>query len=151
MKKYLVLTLLTLSFAPALAAEDKKVDPSIGTWKLNVAKSKFNPGPPPTSMIVTIADDGKVTVAEVSATGESINYSFKPSPGTAVPIDGMENATLSETKIDDRHVDHTWKFGESTMTGKAAIAKNGKTMTYRTEGSNPKGKPVHNVELFEKQ
>jgi hypothetical protein len=33
-------------------------DPRIGTWKLNVAKSKFDPGPPPQSLIVKVEPSG---------------------------------------------------------------------------------------------
>src|SRR3954467_8575765 len=37
-------------------AQDK--DPANGTWKLNVAKSKFSPGPAPKEMTVTIESAG---------------------------------------------------------------------------------------------
>jgi hypothetical protein len=80
-----------------------------------------------------------------------MSYSFAPSPGTAVPITGMENSTITENRIDDHHVEHTWTLGERTMTGKGVIAKDGKTMKYITEGKNAEGKPFHNVALYEKQ
>jgi len=41
----------------AVAAAD---DPIVGTWKLNVAKSRFSPGPPMQSQQVTIDGDNKV-------------------------------------------------------------------------------------------
>ena len=34
-------------------------DPRVGTWKLNVAKSKYNPGPAPQSQTLTIEPSGK--------------------------------------------------------------------------------------------
>ena len=63
MRKHLakfVLTLLAMSMV--LIAADS---PFTGTWKLNVAKSKFSPGPPNKSQTVTIQADGHVSVEEV--------------------------------------------------------------------------------------
>jgi hypothetical protein len=53
MKKLLAITLLAavLFSGPALAA-----DPIVGTWKLNVAKSKFNPGAAMTTGTRTYAE-----------------------------------------------------------------------------------------------
>ena len=42
----ITLILAMLSISVALRAAD---DPFVGTWKLNLAKSKYNPGPPPKS------------------------------------------------------------------------------------------------------
>jgi erythromycin esterase-like protein len=72
--------------------------------------------------------------------------------GTPAPIVGLgENSTLVEKRIDGRHVEHTWKVGFGTQTGKSVLSKNGKNMTYTLTGTGPDGKPVHNVEIFEKQ
>jgi hypothetical protein len=35
-------------------------NPLIGTWKLNLAKSKFSPGPPPKSQTLTFEGRGKI-------------------------------------------------------------------------------------------
>jgi hypothetical protein len=34
-------------------------DPRIGTWKLNAAKSKYSPGPPPKSQTLKIEPSGQ--------------------------------------------------------------------------------------------
>jgi hypothetical protein len=69
-------------------------DPLLGTWKLNVGKSKYNPGPPPTSELMTYeAAQGhlKYTVKGVQADGSSINFSGslihdgKDYPATGTP------------------------------------------------------------------
>ena len=101
-------------------------------------------------MTVTITED-KVTVDEVDPEGKPVTYSFKESPGTAVPIEGMENATILEKRPDSHHFEHTWKIGERTETGKGVVAKNGKTLRYTIWGTNAEGKSFHNVELYEKQ
>jgi hypothetical protein len=65
MKRYFGLILLALAITVTLQPQAAKVDPAVGTWKLNVAKSKFKPGPGPQSITVTIAEGGKVSVDEV--------------------------------------------------------------------------------------
>jgi hypothetical protein len=121
-----------------------------GAWKLNVAKSKFNPGPAPTSITVTIAPD-KVGVEEVRADGKTQNWSYAPSPGTAATITGMENSSVMEKRVNDHTMEHTWKMGESTMQGRAVLSKDGKRMTYTLTGTTAEGKPLHNVEVYDKQ
>ena len=48
-------------------------DPRVGTWKLNVAKSKYNPGPAPQSQTLKVEASGKgekITSEVVSADAE---------------------------------------------------------------------------------
>jgi len=49
-----VVSLIALWFVPALAQPDTHV----GTWVLNVAKSKYNPGPPPKEQTTVIEAAG---------------------------------------------------------------------------------------------
>jgi hypothetical protein len=54
-------------------------NPFSGTWKLNTAKSKFEPGPGPKSMTRTIVAQGagaSYSFEGVGADGASIAYSF---------------------------------------------------------------------------
>lgn len=155
--KYLRVAFAGLAFLIAAQAAQNEQgtqtaqnDRFVGTWKLNVAKSKFDPGPPPTSLTVTIAPD-KVTVEEVHADGKTENWSYTPSPGSAATITGMENSSVVEKRVDDHTIEHTWKMGESTMQGKGVLSKNGKRMKYTLTGSTQDGKPLHNVEVYDKQ
>jgi hypothetical protein len=153
MKKYAYgISLMAALFmaVAALAAQGDQSSPFTGTWKLNVAKSKFSPGPAPKSETVTIAPDGKVSVEEETADGKTVNWSFTPSGDSAVPIEGMENATVV-SKESGNTVDHTWKIGSGTETGHGVVSKNGKTMKYTMTGTNAQGQPVHTVAIFEKQ
>ena len=145
------ISLVAALFASAfvLAAQSDQNSPFTGTWKLNVAKSKFSPGPAPKSETVTIAPDGKVSVEEVTADDKTVNWSFTESD-TAVQIEGMENSTVI-TKRSGNSVDHTWKMGSGTETGHGVVSKNGKTMKYTMTGTNAQGQPVHTVLIFEKQ
>src|SRR5215475_10775070 len=71
-----------------------QTDPIIGTWKLNLAKSKLSPGPPPKSQTLTYEAVGqgvKVTVKGTDAEGKLIdiqstaNYDGKDYPVTGNP------------------------------------------------------------------
>ena len=142
-----------LMFEKAMASSPGMEDTSAGpsTWKLNVAKSQFSPGPPPQSVTVTIGADRKTSVEEVGPNGQTLNYSFDHSEGTAVPITGMQDATISEKTIDPHTFEHTWKMGEMTLMGRGVISDDGKTLTYTMTGTTPDGKALHNVEIFDKQ
>jgi hypothetical protein len=123
-----------------------------GTWKLNVAKSTFSPGPAPVSATVVISDDSKIQYSDDLGEGKTSSWSVTPnSDGTPATITGMDNATLVEKKVDDRHVEDTWKFGDMTETGKSVLSKDGKKMTYTLTGTTPDGQEIHNLEIFEKQ
>lgn len=122
-----------------------------GTWKLNVEKSKFSPGPPTQSETVTINPDGKVSVEEVNGAGQSESWSYTPSEGTPATITGLPDSTVIEKKTDERTIEHTWKLGESNLTGRGVLSKDGRKMTYTLRGKNGKGQPIHNVLVFEKQ
>src|SRR5258708_23931513 len=43
-------------------------DPTVGTWKLNTAKSKYSPGPTPTSATITYEE----TADGIKRTGENV-------------------------------------------------------------------------------
>ena len=52
--KGITLAVALFGLAGLLAA----ADPSIGTWKMNVVKSKIKPGPAPKSVTATYSEDG---------------------------------------------------------------------------------------------
>lgn len=133
-----------------LAAQADQNSPFTGTWKLNVAKSKFSPGPAPKSETVTIASDRKVSVETVGAADNPIAWSYTPAEDTAVSIEGMENSTVLE-KVSGNKVDHTWKMGNGTEKGRGVVSKDRKTMKYTLTGTNAQGQKVREGLIFEKQ
>jgi hypothetical protein len=141
------LLLFALAIAVVVAAAD---DLFVGTWKLNLAKSKFSPGPPPKSLTVTIDPGGKVSVQEVTADGKELAWGYTTSGDTPATITGMENSTVVEKRT-ERTVNHTWNMGGSPMTGHGVLSKNGKVMTYTLKGKNEKGEAISNVEVYDKQ
>jgi hypothetical protein len=142
--------LLTLCTAILLAAQSGASDPFLGTWKLDVSKSKFDPGPPLQSETVSIGRDGKVEVQNTGANGQNEDWSYMYVQDQEVPITGMDNSSVKESRHNNR-IEHTWKFNGQNYTGKAVISKDGKTMTYTLDGTMQDGKHEHDVMVFEKQ
>jgi hypothetical protein len=128
----------------------------IGTWHLNVAKSKYSPGPAPKSQVLTIEAAGageKVTSESVTATGAknttvyTANYDGKP-----YPIKGSETADAVTLKRVDANTSERTdsKAGKAVQTFVRVVSKDGKTMTVTIKGTNAQGQAVNNVVVFEK-
>jgi hypothetical protein len=155
MMKFALLTTVAILFPVAYFSQTTQSNPFAGTWKLNVAQSTFNPGPGPKSETVVIpASEGKVEVRDMDNDGKEVTWSypssFSSSAGTAVPIDGIEGATVTE-RIANRTVDHKWKFPDRTESGHGVLSKDGKVMKYTLVGKTEDGKKIHTVLIFEKQ
>ena len=120
----------------------------VGKWEMNVAKSKFSPGPGPKNETVTIGED-KVTVEGTEADGKSYSWSYKETPGAETPLEGMEGSVVE--KISGNTVDHAWKTGKGESHGHGVISKDGKTMRYTNKGTNSEGKKRNDIYVFEKQ
>ena len=141
-----ILIALLFVGAVALAADD----PFVGTWKLNVAKSKFQETAPPQSQTVTIDADGKVSVSGTDSKGQAVNWSYTATPGGTASITGIPDSSVMEVRK-EKMVDHTWKMGKADSKGHGVISKDGKTMTYSIQGTDAEGKKFKNTEIYEKQ
>ncbi|MGH9575908.1 MAG: hypothetical protein ACRD3R_00620 [Terriglobales bacterium] len=129
----------------------------VGSWKLNVEKSKYSPGPAPKSNMVTFEPAGagvKVTTKGVNADGSPSATEYTANyDGKEVPMKGSATIdTVSLKRIDALTTVRTdKKGGKEVQTIRREIAKDGKTFTATIKGTNAKGEPVHNVLLLEKQ
>jgi hypothetical protein len=150
---------VVVGFVVALAVGTEAQAPKgmEGTWKLNVAKSKFSPGPAPKSMTVTystVGTDGvKIVVDATPATGAAqhwettAHYDGKDHPMTGNP----QADTIAIKKIDDLSGESTFKkAGKVTATNVRTLSKDGKTLTITTKGTTEDGKPRHDVQVFER-
>lgn len=133
-------------------------DAHIGVWKLNVGKSKYDPGPAPKSGLAkweAVASGTKVTVDDVAADGTATHWEFTANyDGKDNPITGTSphGDTLARTRIDTRTLQTVYKSGgKVTVTQTSVVAPDGKTRTVSTTGVNPKGQKVHHVIVYEKQ
>lgn len=153
----LAFLILTAAVARPLLAED---NPFVGTWKLNTAKSKFEPGPAPKSQTRTVVAQGngaKYSFEGVSASGDATSYSFETSydgkdssvTGTGMP-GGADSIALK--RVDSHKVEATLKKGGKDV-GKATaeVSKDGKVTTVRSKGKTPDGKDYNTVSVYDKQ
>jgi hypothetical protein len=128
-----------------------------GTWKLNLAKSKYDPGPAPRSMTVTISVvNGAETykMEGVDAMGKAIGASFTAKlNGPEAPTMGISYAdTIQIKRLSPNHLIATHKMGgKVTMTTDVVVAADGMSRTLRYSGTNEKGVAVHDVVVFDKQ
>jgi hypothetical protein len=129
----------------------------MGTWKLNVAKSKYSPGPAPQALTVKVEPSGqgeKVTAEFVNADGTRTTTQYTANfDGKDNPLTGSQIAdTVSLKRIDARTTDRTdKKGGKVAQTLRRVVSKDGKTMTVTTKGTNAQGQAVNNVAVFAKE
>jgi hypothetical protein len=128
-----------------------------GTWQLNTAKSKFEPGPPLKSQTRTIKTEGDMQtqkIETVSADGKSnSSHSTYRMDGKDYPISGsVEFDSVAAKQVDESTIDGTLKRdGKAVATTSRALSKDKKTMTVTTKGTNRAGQAMHNVMVFERQ
>lgn len=156
------LSLFALLVLGALAAGSLLADDNafVGTWKLNVAKSKFSPGPAPQSMTRTVVaqgDGAKYTFDVVAADGSTKSYSFETTyDGKDFPITGSGAPggadTIALKRVSSHKVEATLKRGGKVSgTSVAEVSADGKTTTLHTKGTNPDGKPYSSSNVYDKQ
>ena len=146
-----------LSLAWPVAAGAQTADPIVGTWELNLAKSKFAPGEAPKSQTRTyvvsgsdikatskgIGSDGKLTAAQWT-----INDDGKDRPETGNP----DADSVSFKRIDPYTVEFTErKAGKVATAGTRAVSRDGKVLTITSKGTGSKGQPVSSVMVFDKR
>jgi len=136
---------------PSLAGESLQ-----GTWVLNLAKSKFDPGPPPKSQTRTMSVEGDMhtTVIEtVTAAGEKV------SSRSTLRLDGKDYPVQGNRDIDTvafKPVDANTAHGILKRDGKVVaevtrtLSADGRTLTLKSKGTNPQGKPTNNVSVFDR-
>jgi hypothetical protein len=143
--------------ATALAQSDA----ILGTWTLNVAKSKYNPGPPPMSETIVNeswdTDGLRYTITTVQAdgtrvtSGSSVHYDgkdYKVTFTTGIP----DVDTVAARRVDANTVTYTNKKGGKVVeTGKAVVSNNGKVFTITWTEINAQGQKEVGVEVYDKQ
>jgi hypothetical protein len=154
--RFVAIALLAVVGSCALQAQS---NPLVGTWKLNVTKSKYDPGPAPKSLTRTVEAQGdgvKYTFDGVAADGKPIAYGF------SVQFDGKDNPisgsipsgadTISAKRTDSNHFVATLKKGDRVIgTSKVTISMDGKVTTVDATGTTATGAKTHDVQVYDKQ
>lgn len=149
---------VVVAFVSAVAVTvSAQTGSEIGTWKLNVAKSTYSPGPAPKSMTVVFAAAGqgvKFSLESVSADGSKSAWASTANyDGKDVPFTGSATVdTTSLKRINATTVEETRKKGSKVVrTLTRVVSADGKSFTVTVKGTNDQGQAINNVEVYEKQ
>ena len=152
-----------------------RANPLIGTWKQNVEKSTYSPGPPPPKGTYAVrqyaaGEDGSIVAITMNVDAQGL-----PSLGAvaAANYDGKEyvqhtvatlatslgshigpkiDRTISYKPLDAYTVQIVQKQDDQIVSvSTRTISRDGKTMTDRSDYTNEAGQHVTNVLVFEKQ
>lgn len=144
--------LVVLAFAGAMFT----ADPFVGTWKLNLAKSKYPDGMVPKDQTVVVSEEGEkihVTVTGTNADGSSmlIKYTVPQNGGSGQvqegPFDGVSWQVVSAYVRDIS----TLKGGKQISSHRGVVSKDRKILKVTVNGTDAHGKPIPELETFEKQ
>jgi len=131
-------------------------DANVGTWKLNLSKSKYNAGTAPKSATVVIAAAGqgiKVTSDAVLADGSSRKISYTTNyDGKDMPVMGTPDYDMVAVTRNGNTITGTRKKGgKQVQTFTTVVSADGKTRTTTTTGTDAKGQKVDNAQVYDKQ
>jgi len=113
-------------------------DPVVGSWTLDVAKSKFSPGPAPkgatrvyTESANGVSLDGKTVAADGKEASMHVTYK---ADGKSYPVTGNPDAdSVTPKSVDARTWDFTLtKDGKVVGTVHRVVSADGKTLTVTT-------------------
>ena len=130
----------------------------VGTWNMNIAKSKFSTGTgfkSATSRIEPVPGGVRHTVDSVYADGTTRKYEYTTNyDGKDVAVTGNSpwGDTTALTRIDDRTTRTVYKSkGKVTVIQMSVVSADGKTRTVTTKGTNPAGQTVDNLSVYDRQ
>lgn len=139
-------------------AAHAQISPSwFGTWKLNLEKSTYNPGPPPyrraTYRIEPWKDGIKVVYDMVRQRGGVNHLEWMGTlDGRDYAVQGVEELITNAYKpLGDREWEVVLKIdGRVAATSRVTLSPDGKTMTTVTTGRNAQGAQVTTTTVYEK-
>jgi hypothetical protein len=134
-----------------------QLDPAIGRWKLNVAKSMYRPGVvAPKSATVTIEPAGqgiKVTVRTIAGNGQTTEIHYTAYvDGNDYPVTGSRDYDTVSLKHVGLVVEGTRKKnGQVVQTYQRVLSSDRKTMTVATTWVTSKGEQINTITVYDKQ
>ena len=153
MRRTITIALLTTLFLGATAFA---ADAVVGTWKLNVAKSKFSGAAPSSATRVYAASADGTTLDQklVGADGKEMSmHTTIKYDGKDYPVAGNPDGDSVTAKVIDAHTtDFTIKKnGKAVGSVHRVVSADGKTLTVHNTGTHTDGKAYDDTLVFDKQ
>ena len=159
MKKLLFVTSIIILILCVAELGQAQADPFLGTWKLNVKKSKFDPGPPrksETRMVVTGPNGMDVSVKRVNGNGTTQEFEYTTNlDGKSYPITGdgpagADSIAVNLTAPTTMQVTLR-KAGKVVGTATISVSGDGKNLTITSKGTRADGTQVNDMAVYDKQ
>jgi hypothetical protein len=150
-----IVPVMALACLAALGADN-----ALGTWKANIAKSKYTPAPiqlKSQTMVREAAPDGvKVTITGERIDGTPIDATYTAKfDGSATPVSGTGTVydTMALKQVNANTITYEARNGKTKYhtTGRLAVSSDGKTMTNTATGTNADGNAMTLTLVYEKQ
>ena len=150
-------TILCLVVPGLLLAQ---TNPAVGSWKLNVEKSKFPTGMAPKSLSRTVTADGDSVTYSFEGQGpdgSALKYSFTVKydgkdyevTGSGMPY-GADHIAIK--RVNSHMFSATLKKdGKEVGTSTSTVSHDGKTTTLNSKGTDAKGNAVKTTSIYDKQ
>ena len=146
-----------LAFVPMVTTALWAADSTLGTWKLNVQKSRFLPGPAFQSEIRTYEEqkDGvKVTIRTVDGKGRQVTSVYLTTPdgqqhsvsGSGGPADSVALKRINEFTAESTLTHAGKEIAKTTR----VLSPDAKTMTITYKGLDPEGNQVDYTLIFDR-
>ena len=155
-----IIAVVVLALAGSALMFAQRPDPFVGTWKLNLANSKYTGAAAPKSDTLTFEAQGnglRLTREGIAADGSRIAYSFATSlDGKPVPVSGSgipggaDMEAIKRINCNTTTATYT-KAGTVVATTRNVVSKDGKVMTITVKATNANGQPVNTVAAYDKQ
>jgi len=132
-----------------------KMNPHMGTWKLNEAKSKFPAGMGKNTTVTYTEqkDNIKVAVVGVDKDGKATHSVWIGKfDGKAYPVKGnLPYNSVAYKMVNDRTNDiTTMKDGKVVWSGRIEVSKDGKSRTVTINGTGADGKKFKGKAVYDK-
>jgi hypothetical protein len=146
-----------MSVGVAAAPPQPSSDPFVGTWVLNVAKSRYSPGPAPKEQTVVYETAGngvKVTSKNTDTGGNTVTTVYAAGyDGNDYKVTGNPDwDEISIKRVNANTTEFTRKRAKKVVqTGTNVVSADGKTRTLTANGTDSLGRRVNNVTVYERK
>ncbi len=141
----------------SLVTTAQAADSVVGTWKLDVAKSKFTPGPAYKSQTRVYSESANgltliTTTTDASGKEMTNQLTFKYDGKPYAATGNADFDMVSVTRVDAMTVHSTQtKAGKTVGSGIRTVSKDGKTLTFKQKGTHADGTKYDDVLMYDKQ